>query len=203
MSWWVLSCSIWASFVLAQRGRLGRGDVLQLLWGICSASLFLHFILHVDPGFKVQPPHRMHRDARLYSNRSNVLCTSHCLRLAHSCCTARLTCIFSSCCLFLHMAEAQRGAVKGVLSAVCIDRAGVMCTTSAARTCASAHVTSSGTWLAGGKHSRCGTLSSPWPWACRSWPSGLASMASCQVPVAFACLYQVMVRLCMFPSMPS
>ena len=61
MSWWVLSCSIWAGFVLAQRGKLGRGDVLQLLWGICSASFFLHFILHVDPGFKVQPPHRMHR----------------------------------------------------------------------------------------------------------------------------------------------
>ena len=200
MSWWVLSCSIWASFVLAQRGRLGRGDVLQLLWGICSASLFLHFILHVDPGFKVQPPHRMHRDARLYSNRSTVLCTSHSLRLARSRCIARLTCIFSSCCLFLLMVEAERGA--DALSPVRTDRAGVMCTTSAARTCASARVTSSGTWPAGGKLSRCGTLSSPWPWACKSWPSGLASMASYQVPVAFICLYQVMARVRMFLAMP-
>ena len=54
-SWWVLSCSIWAGFVLAQKGRLGRGDILHLLWGICSASAFLHFILHVEPGFQVRP----------------------------------------------------------------------------------------------------------------------------------------------------
>ena len=63
-SWWVLSCSIWAGFVLAQKGKLGRGDVLHLLWGICSASAFLHFILHVEPGFKVRRPHRLlHRAA--------------------------------------------------------------------------------------------------------------------------------------------
>ncbi len=60
-SWWVLSCSIWAGFVLAQKGKLGRGDILHLLWGICSASAFLHFILHVEPGFKVRRPHRMLR----------------------------------------------------------------------------------------------------------------------------------------------
>ena len=52
-SWWVLSCSIWIGLLLAQKGRLGRGDILNLLWGDCSASVFLHFILRVEPDFKV------------------------------------------------------------------------------------------------------------------------------------------------------
>ena len=52
-SWWVLSCSIWVGLLLAQKGRLGRGDILHLLWGVCSASVFLHFILRVEPDFKV------------------------------------------------------------------------------------------------------------------------------------------------------
>ena len=52
-SWWVLSCSIWVGLLVAQKGRLGRGDILHLLWGVCSASVFLHFILRVEPDFKV------------------------------------------------------------------------------------------------------------------------------------------------------
>ncbi|CAK0750091.1 hypothetical protein CVIRNUC_001963 [Coccomyxa viridis] len=51
-SWWVLSCSIWVGLLVAQKGRLGRGDILHLLWGVCSASVFLHFILRVEPDFK-------------------------------------------------------------------------------------------------------------------------------------------------------
>ena len=66
-SWWVLSCSIWAGFVLAQKGRLGRGDILHLLWGICSASAFLHFILHVEPGFQVRSLHSL-----LHRTRTSV-----------------------------------------------------------------------------------------------------------------------------------
>ena len=68
-SWWVLSCSIWAGFVLAQKGKLSRGDILHLLWGICSASFFLHFILHVEPGFKVRRLHSLLQSPRVWNQR--------------------------------------------------------------------------------------------------------------------------------------
>lgn len=65
----------------------------------------------------------------------------------------------------------------------CRRRDGATCTISAGQTCASAHVTSSGTWPAGAKPSSCGISFSQRPWAFRSWPSRSAWMASCQVRI--------------------